>query len=169
MMETTGADPTIRRQPDRFLLAILGGIVLLLLVALVSVVALRRPAPDLPAGTPGGVVQRFYGALEQRDYAEAYGFLSAGLTNTLRLEDFVTFNAQNGSNGQQTRGRIDSEKTSGDQSTVTVSVTHFYSSGGPFSGSSEYTSSETFTLRREAGAWRITSLPYNYAPPAPPR
>ena len=168
-METTSADSTIRRQPDRFLLGILAGIVLLLLVALISVVALRRPTPDLPAGTPGGVVQRFYNALEQRDYAQAYSFLGGAITNTLRLEDFVTFNAQNGSNGQQTRGRIDSEKTTGDQSTVTVSVTHFYSSGGPFSGSSEYTTSETFTLRREAGAWRITSLPYAYGPSSPPR
>jgi hypothetical protein len=168
-METTRAHPATGRPPDRFLLAILAGIVLLLLVALVSVVVLRRPAPDLPAGTPGGVVQRFYSALEQRDYAQAYGFLSASLTGTLRLEEFVTFNAQNGSNGQQTRGRIDSEKTTGDQATVTVSVTHFYPSGGPFSGSSEYTTSETFTLRREAGAWRITSVPYAYAPSSPPR
>ena len=168
-METTSADPTIRRQPDRFLLGILAGIVLLLLVALISVMALRQPTPDLPAGTPGGVVQRFYNALEQRDYAQAYGFLGGALTNTLRLEDFVTFNAQNSSNGQQTRGRIDSEKTTGDQSTVTVSVTHFYSSGGPFSGSSEYTTSETFTLRREADAWRITRLPYAYGPSSPPR
>ena len=168
-METTRADSTIRRQPDRFLLGILAGIVLLLLVALLSVLALRQSTPDLPAGTPGGVVQRFYNALEQRDYAQAYSFLGGAITNTLRLEDFVTFNAQNGSNGQQTRGRIDSEKTTGDQSTVTVSVTHFYSSGGPFSGSSEYTTSETFTLRREAGVWRITSLPYAYGPSSPPR
>jgi len=61
------------------------------------------------------------------------------------------------------RIRISDEKINGSIAAVVVSITHYYNSG-PFGGSSEWTSDQTFDLRQEGGAWRITDLPYDYIP-----
>jgi hypothetical protein len=157
--------PTLRPKTDRFLIGIFVGLAVLLVVAGISVAVLRQPARELPADTPSGVVQRFYRAIEQQDYREAYDYLADGMARKPTRDQFVTFNLRSSDYNRQERVRIDSEKVYGDSATVKVSTTHFYSSGGPFVGSSDYTTSDTFSLRRELGAWRITHLPFEFVPP----
>lgn len=161
----TATPPAARPPRDFFLIGILAGIVVLLVVAGVSVALLRQPARELPADTPGGVVQRFLTALERQDYAAAYGYLSDRMARKPTREEFTRHNADERTyDRRQSRIRIDTEKVNGDNATVTVSITHFSARSGPFGGSSEYTTSETFTLQREGGAWRLATLPYRYQP-----
>src|SRR5207248_7530412 len=100
------------------------------------------------------------------DYNKAYDYLSDSMARKPTRDQFVSYNLQssNYEYNQQARILIDSEQTYGDNATVKVNVTHYYYSSGPFAGSSDYTSSEAFTLKREQGAWRITELPYEYMP-----
>src|SRR5437762_2051755 len=161
-MDDTTTTPPAQRQPDRFLIGIVVGLAALLLAAGISVAFLRQPAQELPADTPGGTVQRFYRALEQKDYAAAYAYLSDSMPNKPTREAFTSRNGSQGSDLSQQRIRIQDERITGSDATVTVAVTTFYNSGSPFGGSGEYTSTEIFTLRREAETWRISALPYQY-------
>jgi len=159
-MDDTTATPPAQRQPDRFLIGIVVGLAALLLAAGISVAFLRQPARELPADTPGGTVQRFYIALEQKDYAGAYAYLSDSMSKKPTREEFTRYNTRLGPNSSRERIRIQDETVTDSEATVTVAVTIFYNGGGPFGGSSEYTSTQVFTLRREDGTWRITTLPY---------
>jgi hypothetical protein len=86
------------------------------------------------------------------------------MPNKPTREAFTSHNGSQGSNLSQQRIRIQDERVIGSEATVTVAVTTFYNSGNPFGGSGEYTSTEIFTLRREAESWRISLLPYQYMP-----
>ena len=159
-----GTTAPAQRQPDRFLISIVVGLAALILAAGISVAFLRQPAPALPADTPGGTVQRFYRALEQKDYAGAYAYLSDSMSKKPTREDFTSHNGSQAPNISQERIRIQDERVTDSDATVTVATTTFYNSSSPFGGSGEYTSTEIFTLRREDGTWRITALPYQYMP-----
>jgi len=161
-MQTHTAAPAPRAAPDRFLIGILIGIATLLVVAAGSVALLQRPAPLLPAGTPSGTIQRFYQALEQHDYDGAFGFLSDQMEQKPTRAAFVrSASAQGGPDGRAERIRIDREQVTAETAIVIVQITHFYRSG-PFTGSSEWTDTQTFQLQQDAGIWRITTLPYPY-------
>ena len=168
-MDMTSVTPTptpaLRPKTDRFLIGILVGLVVLLAVAGVSVAALRQPAPELPADTPSGVVQRFYRAIEQQDYGKAYDYLAESMAHKPTRDQFASYNLKSSDYNRRERVRINSEKIYSDSATVQVSISHFYYSGEPFGGSSDYTSNEIFSLKREHGAWRITELPFEYVPP----
>ncbi|HEX5501353.1 MAG TPA: hypothetical protein VFW96_01945, partial [Thermomicrobiales bacterium] len=84
-------------------------------------------------------------------------------------EEFARFNAdrQPVSPGRQQRVRIEREQVAGDRATVVATATTFVAQPGPFGGSGEYTTTETFSLQREAAGWRITGLPYTHWPPYP--
>src|SRR5881398_116352 len=96
VMNATSPTPTpaVRPKADRFLIAIFLGIVILLVVGGISVAILRQPARELPADTPGGVVQGFYSALEQKDYNKAYDYLSDSMARKPTRDQFVSYNLQ---------------------------------------------------------------------------
>ena len=167
-MDTAGAAPTPVPKPktDRFLIGILIGFAVLLVVAGLSVWLLRQPVRELPADTPGGVVQRFYRALEGHDYDAAYAYLASSMVDKPTRDEFASYNLTSRDGNQQRRIRIDRENIYGDNATVDAGVTYYYQSSWPFGGSDEWTSTETFGLRRENGQWLITELPYQYMPPA---
>lgn len=168
-MERTAGTIGQPLRADRFLLGILTGIGVLLVGALLAVLFLRQPVRDLPADTPGGTVQRFLQALERADYDGAYAYLGDTMTGKPTSAEFARFNAdRQGSEGLAHRLRIADERISGETANVTVEVTSF-STGGPLFGSDQWTTAETFLLRREAGGWRITSLPPRYWPVMYPR
>ena len=163
-MENTKLITVRPLRDDKFLLGILAGIGALLVLALIAIVFLRQPAQELPVNTPGGTVQRFLQALDRREYDRAYDYLGSAADKPSR-EEFTRYNADRLAYDQTSRRlQIEQESISGESATVVVAVTHF-STGGPLFGSSEWTESETFALRREAGSWLITSLPYQYWPP----
>ena len=157
-----GSAPAAPRTTDRFFAAILIGLALLLVVAAISVTIARQPAPALPAESPGGIVQEFFARLERGDYSRAYALLSDQMPRKPTLEDFTRMTAAVRNPDQPQRVRIDGVDASGDTATVRVAVTRYFVNSGPFGGSSEYTETETFTLRQEAAGWRITGLPYGY-------
>lgn len=164
MVSTTGV--TVRPlRDDRFLVGILAGIGLLLVLALAAIIFLRGSAQELPGTTPGGTVQRFLQALERQEYDQAYDYLGATMSDKPSRDEFARYNANSmATEPMDTRLRIERESISSDTAIVVVEATH-YSTGSPLFGGGEWTSSETFTLRREGGMWLITSLPYRYWPP----
>jgi hypothetical protein len=161
---TTTPTAAAPRATDRFFLAILAGLGLLLVVALLSVLLLRQPAAVLPVDTPEGVVQRFYLALEERDYHRAYDLLGAQATAPLTRDEFVRYNADRQRYEGSQRVRIDDQRINGDFATVTATVTHYAANAQPFGVGGEYSEAETFSLQRDANGWRISGLPYRYRP-----
>lgn len=165
-MDTTSTPSALQPKADRFLIGILVGVVVLLVVAGLSLLVLRQPPRELPADSPSGTIQRFYSALEQRNYNQAYSLLSDNMEHKPTRDSFTRAMADQFSYGAQAaRVRIDSEQIEGKTATVTVRMTYYYGGGPPLIGSSEYTSTETFTLAQEAGAWRITTLAPRYQAP----
>lgn len=165
-MNTITSTPARRPAPDRFLLAIVLGLVALLIIAGVAIGLSRQAAPLLPADTPGGTVQRFYVAIQQQDYDAAYALLSATLPDRPTQDKFVAYNLGQSSSRreqQDTRVSIKDAQISGSMAVVVVGITHYYNSG-PFGGSNQWTAEETFDLQQEGAAWRITGLPYGYMP-----
>ena len=167
-MNDVASPPAAAARPrlDRFLVAILIGLVALLVLAGLSVI-FRQPPAELPADSPGGTVQRFYNNMAKQDYDAAYLLLSDSMTDKPTRDRFVQHSATQASynSGQQTdRIRIKSDNVQGDTAIVTVDITHFYSTSSPFGGSNQWTETNTFTLRNENGTWRITQMPYNFIP-----
>lgn len=167
---TTSVTPPARPGPDRFLVAILVGLAALLVLAGGAIVLARQGAPLLPADTPGGTIQRFYQALDRRDYDTAYSLLSDTLVdkptsaafNAYYLGERAGYRA-----GGADRLRITEDRVSGESALLVVEITHYYNNPGPLGSSSQWSEKVTFTLHREAGSWRISELPYGYLPPAP--
>ena len=161
--------PRPRTVPDRFLIGIVAGVVALLALVGISLVMLRQPAPQLPIDSPSGVVQRFYTAVQQRDFDEAYQYLSANMGSYPTRDEFSKYNLDRtgysyyGSSDNE-RVRIGEETIHDNRAIVTVLITTFYAGNPLFGGSSEYTNTESFSLQREADGWRITELPYQFRP-----
>ena len=165
-MNTASTPSALQPKADRFLIGILIGVVVLLAVAGLSLLVLRQPPRELPADSPGGTVQRFFSALEQRNYSQAYDLLSDHMEHKPTRDAFTRYLADQYTYGTQAaRVRIDTEQIDGQTATVTVRVTYYYGGGLPLVGSNEYTSTETFTLAQEASRWRITTLAPRYQAP----
>lgn len=165
MSTIAGTPPqAVRPRLDHYLLVILGGLVVLLIIAGVSVL-LVQPASQLPANSPGGTIQRFYTALDQDDYAGAYALLSDSMSAKPTLQWFTRVNTTQRSNSyraQSSRIRITNETIKGNTAYVEASITRYESNPGPFGGSNEWTYTENFVLQQEQGSWLITDMPYTY-------
>lgn len=146
-MSSTDPVPASRRDP--VLLAVLGVLAVLILVALVVVFARGRPVP-LADGTPGGVVQRYTTAVLDGDEERATGYLSddalagcdggsAPFTDDIRVTLLGTTERD----------------TSAD---VRVSIVTSYDNG-PF-GPTENRTDEVFDLVKADGAWLIDRAPW---------
>jgi hypothetical protein len=145
------------KSTDKFLIGIVGGVILLIVVAFA--VAFLRPKPTyLPDDTPEGVAHNYLFALQQKDYARAYGYLSPTLSGYPKsAEAFASdasdynWNFGDGSNTLQ----VESSSITGDRAVVLVRETVFYE-GGLFN-SSQYANTFEMTLQRDpkSGAWKI--------------
>jgi hypothetical protein len=145
------------KQTDRFLLAIIAGVVVLVAVALA--LALTRPAQGyLPETTPGAVAHNYLLAIKQRDDARAYGYLSPELSgHPATLDEFAADIDRYSWSFSRDSATISvgSERISAERAVVTIDETRFYE-GGLFS-SSQYTTSFSVTLRRQGEGWKIIS------------
>jgi hypothetical protein len=142
--------------PDRSLLLIGAGIVVLVVVAVIAVVALgSRAGPTFSADTPEGVVQRYLAAAEDQDHETAWGYLSADVQADMSLEEYRRTARDYGYYGEQTRRVLfDRSEVEGDRARVWLTVEEYYG-GGPFGGGETYRSERPIALVREDGAWRI--------------
>lgn len=147
---------------DKFLLAIVIGVVLLVVVTLF--VAFNQPeAAYQPEDTPDGVVHNYVLAIQNEDYDRAYGYISPGLrgypANTLAFTNDVKNHVWN--RGGFESLAIDSSTVDGVDARVALSVLTFYSGDLFSSGQSSYTID--FVLKLEEGGWKITNAD-NYFP-----
>jgi hypothetical protein len=143
---------------DRFLIGILVFIGLLV-VAAVGLFFVRNGAPAYVAeDTPQGVIRNYIVALQKQDYERAYGYLaddpdkptydyfvSAYMTNQLDI-----------SNSALDIGDVQTQANN----RVFVSVTVVHASTGVFDNG--WSSADKATLVQQAGAWKISYLPYPY-------
>ncbi|HLB50476.1 MAG TPA: hypothetical protein VJL59_25930 [Anaerolineales bacterium] len=145
------------KSTDKFLIGIVGGVILLIVVAFA--VAFLRPKPTyLPDDTPEGVAHNYLFALQQKDYARAYGYLSPTISGYPKSAEVFADDVNDYSwyFGEASNTlQVESSSITGDRAVVLVRETVFYE-GGLFN-SSQYANTFEMTLRRDAksGAWKI--------------
>ncbi len=146
---------------DRFLGAIVIGIVLLIAVAFA--VVSRRPEPAYRTGDqPEDVAHNYLLALQLEDYERAYGLLSPGLpAYPATLEEFfddLEVDAWRFRQRDSASLAVQSSRIVGDRAIVEVRETVFFG-GGLFETSQRF---ELFELQlaRIGGAWKITGGDY---------
>ncbi|MCA9934814.1 MAG: hypothetical protein H6662_12875 [Ardenticatenaceae bacterium] len=146
------------KKADRFLIGIVIGIVLL--VAIAVIVTLRQPPPTYqPEESPDGVAYNYLLALQQKEYARAYGYLSPAIPGYPANSDAFAHTVRSYSWSfrfdEDTAVSISDTQINGDTAVAHAAITRF-SQNEPFGGN---TTTATFTLelRREAGAWKIWS------------
>lgn len=145
------------RHIDRFLLAIVAGVVALVIVAL-ALAMTRTPQGYLPDTTPGGVAHNYVLAIKQRDDGRAYSYLSPELPGYPASLDAFAADTERyswGFNRDSATLAVGDERVTGDRAVVTLSETRFYERG--LFGSSQYTTDLSITLRRHGEAWKIVS------------
>lgn len=148
------------RGTDKFLIAIVAGIVLLV-GAVLALILLRPNQPSFqPDDTPEGIAYNYLLALELEDYERAYGYLSPRLPGY--PDDAETFERNVGDHRWSFGYRdddvslaVESVKVTGDRAKLVVGKTEFYR-GGLFD-SGQYSTTFAMTLRREEGVWKITA------------
>ena len=146
------------KQVDRFLFAIIAGVVVLVVVAL-TIALTRTPQGYLPDTTPDGVAHNYLLALKQRDSARAYGYLASDLAGyPPSVDDFVADIDSHYSwafNRESATISVGEARISGDRAVVTVSETRFAEGGLLNSG--QYRSSFSMSLSRQGEDWRLVS------------
>ena len=166
-MNTTDTPAKLPR-PDRFVVGLAIGALLLVGLALVSVVVLQRqPPPKLDLSTPSGVVLAYLQAYRSGNDAEIRGYYSQRV-----LTDAKASPGSSGTpplpipprpnvvpDGSQ-RLEVLNSQINGDQAFVDVRITTFRVDS-PVSPS-EYTYTQRVQLVREAGQWKIDQpfVPY---------
>ena len=145
---------------DRFLIAIVAGIVLLV-VAVLALALLRPNQPSYqPDDMPEGAAYNYLLALELEEYERAYGYLSPTLPGYPDDLDAFERNVEGsrwsfGYHDDEVSLAVESADASGDRARVVVRRTTF-NRGGLFD-SGQYSSTFEMTLRREGAAWKVTS------------
>jgi hypothetical protein len=143
---------------DRFLIAILGAIGVLVVLAVALFFVRQEPQSYGSNDTPEGVVRNYSLALQKSDYQNAYEHLQ----NTGNKPDFITF--------QQTFLRIEADISqsaiqlgevdiSGDNARVAITIIH---SNNNDLFNRTWDENGTALLTLQDGEWRILSMPYPY-------
>jgi hypothetical protein len=147
---------------DRFLIAIVAGIVLVL-AASIAVVLVRRQPTYRSGDTPEAAAHNYLLALRREDYARAYGYLSPTLVrypagadefaNQVRIYPWsdVRYLAADDTSSLA----VESIMSGVSQTTVRVRETSYYE-GGLFDPGESSTLFD-MTLVREEGGWKITN------------
>lgn len=138
-------------KPERAILAIGGGVLALVLVAVAVVLLLGSPDVDrFPPDTPPGTVQRYLNALQDRDYDTAESLLSARVRREFSENEFrrVAFCPPQ----DDRRVRVLHADESESRATVTLSIEQISGSGLHFE---RYSYEMVASLVREDGEWKI--------------
>jgi hypothetical protein len=146
---------------DKFLYAILAGIILLVVLSVV-VVLVRAPGSEQyqPDDTPAGVAHNYFLAIQRNEYERAHSYLSDQLRNKPDLDQFIT-DIGNNSADQEAALKLGNVSQSGQYTEVEVVVTN-YRAGGIFD-SNRYATTDMAILRQDSnGRWRLIQFPYPY-------
>ncbi len=111
---------------------------------------------------PSTAVQDFYGALEQRDYCQAYTYLTASARSHLSLtafeDQFGTYDTIDGPVSSYSLGPT-KVSAGGAVATIVVTVTRRGNGSAP--------QMHTLRLKKEQGAWRIDGISIAFGHVAP--
>lgn len=142
---------------DKFLTGILIGIGALILLALALFFTRQERREYIADTTPDGVVHNYVLAVLNKDYQKAYGYL-ADLENKPAYEEFrrsfFDGTVNPGSAGIEI-GEVETHENE-----AIVSLTIYYSNTDPFS--TRYGSPDRALLVKQNGAWKLSSMPYNF-------
>ncbi len=135
-------------------------VVALVVGGLVVALVTNRDVDLMPEDTPEGVLQRYLIALKDEEYEEAYGYLSREQRDRCTLSEF--FSRAPRTRVRDSRVTLADTQTFGDTAIVRAEITTF-EADVPF-GSSEYSRDRNYSLRLEAGEWRLEE-PHWWCPP----
>lgn len=143
---------------DRFLLAILAAIGVLIAVAL-ALFFLRRDSQDyVDANDPSSVVRNYVLAMQKGDFERAYALLA----ETDRLPDLLSFEVDTLTRKREIdRLTVLLGNTQQSERKAVVTVTVVYPSDSPFSSSWRDVSS-ALVVQDEQGNWKIVQMPYPF-------
>jgi hypothetical protein len=155
----------VMKNTDKLLVAIVVGIVLVVVTAVVVTLALPKPS-YLPDDTPEGVAQNYLLAIAKEDYARAYGYLSSTLSGYPKTLDAFTEELERySSNPFYTDRGIDLQFKSvtgtGNYATVTMLATDFNSADVLFGGVERTTTFE-IDVWRQQGQWKIVDAGFYF-------
>lgn len=141
---------------DKFLLAIVLGIAVLVAAAIILV--LRLPPPTyLPEDTPEGVVSNYLLALREGNYERAYGYLSPDLVgfppNAAEFAVDVQQNRWQFESGSNITLAVQNSQTFSD-GTARVEILRTTYNSGPFGGG-QYSNTFGLSLAPDNGSWRL--------------
>lgn len=136
-------------KPERVLLLLVAGIVVLAVVA--GVVSALRPVSEFELGTPEATVQAFLQAVFEGDEEAAEGYLAAA--SGCDASDIERARTDNSSRVVLRESDIEDRSAR-----VTVEIVSS-SDDGPFDVD-EYSQRRTYDLVRESGEWRLSDAPW---------
>lgn len=140
---------------------LIGGSVIVAALVITSIaLALLQTETEFVRNSPEGTVQAYLRALEQDQPVRAHSLLSPQLAEACPLEDFVTDVSFSKSQISEHRVVLLSTQVVNETTIVTVRLSRVTSSG-PF-GVSESSYEEEFSLKAEAGSWRISKEPWPF-------
>ncbi|WP_139230953.1 hypothetical protein [Microbacterium sp. cf046] len=139
------------RRSRTILIALIAGVALVVVIALIAVFARGGPA-QYAADTPEGVVQRYSQAVVDGDVSTALTYLVPEIADTCDRIPVGTDDM-----------RITLLETTERDDTARVQVLVVTVYGSDPLGSSEYESEEVFELVRAGGDWLIETVPWSLA------
>lgn len=137
----------------RLLALVAAGALVLLVAAIVTVLVVRPKETTYLAGSPQAVVQRYFKALNARDYAAVRATFSASLAANCTEGRIQAERAERSL--EASRVEISNARVTGESAAIDVTIRH--EGNGGFLGNSGYTDKEQYRLIREQGAWRMTA------------
>lgn len=142
---------------DKFLTGILIGIGALIVLALVLFFTRQDEKEYKAENIPDGVVHNYVLAVLNKDYEKAYGYL-ADLKDKPTYEEFRQSFLNGYVNSENAGVEIGEVEIVADDAYVDLIV--YYSYNDPFSSS--YSNTESATLVKQDGAWKISVMPYYF-------
>jgi hypothetical protein len=142
---------------DRFLIAILAGIALLILVSLVVFFSRQVSLDYVSDESPKGVVQNYLVSLQKLDYQRAYESLSSGSQKPdfFRFQQDMTLRQ-----GEISRTSLEIGETTTGGNQAMVQLITLRVQNGIFGDT--YRNTEAARLVLENGKWKITTFPYPF-------
>ena len=138
-----------------FIFAIVIGV---LVIATVSLVLLTKgnKVTLLPEDSPQGTVQRYLVAVQEKDYQQAFGYLSFSPTDKITTyNDWLMIVGPQASSQAVWKATLGKVTLNGNNATVEVNIDTAHP-GGLF-GNSQYSQLIIFQLAKTANVWLITS------------
>jgi hypothetical protein len=142
---------------DRFLVVIIGVIVLLAVLSIVLFFVKQEPQEYGPDDTPEGVLRNYVLALQKKDFETAYGYLQDSEDKPSLAQFKQAFFSQ-GTDPSNASVQIGAVTITGSDAIVAMTLIH--SNNDPFNRTWDENSNALLT--QQNSEWRIANMPYPY-------